>query len=561
MNFISVRSREVTWVAMIGLAVLHFAWLASYHAPAISTPDANSYFAQARWIAREGKTSFALESPAQFIGPHWNPGPNGRYYCTHPPGFGFLLAVPYTLLGYRVATWVNLVLASMSLIAVFLLCRRWTGPYWALLAATLVTLNPVVNEHALFGDSHVAVQFLLLAAIVCLLRLTKGGLIIWSATSGLLIGAIPALRYPELLYLPALGLFIVLMARSGWVTRRSVVVFALGTALPLGALLVRNQITYGGFWRTGYLATGEQVAFSVAALVQHAPVYLLQLVASGAGLMFPLGVAGIVALLRHRETRREGLLLAGLIAPVTLLYMAWYWRPDPQSMRFLIPTFPLYTLAGIWMLSRLIQDRRVAVGVSVVILVVMAAWGVPASHMAMRHLERDNGVLADITAKLEQRVPPGSVVIAGVGVQQHLDFVGLWKLANANLVNAPSKIAAQGGPGELVSERHQLLELPSEARWEAFVNAVWEWAGDTDRVFLLAKPADRLEWERWIQAGCHLVQLDSIKLSRGHTPRRARPDRRPRSDALPLPDPDAVFDLKLDGQPLLLLELEHPSGT
>jgi len=557
MNSVLARSREVAWVAVVGLAILHFSWLAAYRAPAISTPDANSYFAQARWIAHEGTTSFALESPVQFVAPHWNAGADGRYYCTHPPGLGVPLAIPYILLGYGAATWVNPLLASLSLIAVFVLCRRLTGPYWALLAAALVALSPFANEHALFGDSHVAVQFLLLCALLCLMQMTKkGASTAWGLAAGLLAGAIPTLRYPELIYLPAFGFFVVLMARRGRVTVRSALAFAVGIALPLAALLTRNQIAYGGFWKTGYLATGEQTAFTVAALVQHAPGYLWKLLADGAWLMFPLGVAGIVALLSNRETRHEGLLLTGLIAPVTLLYMAWYWRPDPQSMRFLIPTFPLYTLAGVWMLSRLIRKPRMALWISAAILGVTAVWGVPRAIMPMQHLERDNRVLADITATLKQRVPKGSVVIAGIGVQQHLDFVGNWKLANATLVAARSGIASQDrGPRHLTPGERELLELPAEARWETFVDAVWKWADDGGRVFLLAKRAETVEWERRMGTGTHLDQLDSIKLPIGQTPRRDRPDERRRSDALPGPDPNSIFDLALDGQALLLFEL------
>jgi 4-amino-4-deoxy-L-arabinose transferase-like glycosyltransferase len=555
MDCASAHSRKIAWAAVVGLAILHFAWLASYHVPAISTPDANSYFAQARRIAREGTTSFPLESPAQFVAPHWNEGTNGRYYCTHPPGLGVILAIPYILLGYSAATWVNLLLASMSLIVVFLLCRKFTGPNWALLATSLVALNLFANEHALFGDSHVAVQFVLLSALLCLFQMTrKDSSIAWGLAAGLLAGTIPTLRYPELLYLPALGLFVVIMACRRRVTVRSVMAFAFGVAVPLALLFGRNQIAYGGFWRTGYVATGEQAAFSVTALVQHAPTYLWKLLAEGAGLMFPLGVAGIAALLIDRKTRHYGLLLAGLIAPVTLLYMAWYWRPDPQSMRFLIPVFPLYTITGVWMMKRLIRKPHVALWVSAGILAVTAAWGVPRAVMGMRHLERNNRVLAEITEVLEQQVPPGSVVIAGIGVQQHLDFVGCWKLADAGLVNArPSDAAQEKGPGTLASGRSHLHELPTEARLDEFIDAVWEWAGDGSRVFLLAKPAEAFQWEQRI----HIEQLHTISLPTGQTPRRARIDKRERADALPVPDPNSIFDLSLDGQVLVLYELER----
>ena len=349
-----------------------------------------------------------------------------------------------------------------------------------------------------------------------------------------------------------------MMARRRRVTVRSVAAFAAGVALPLALMLARNQIAYGGFWRTGYLATGEQAAFSVSALVEHAPTYLLKLLAEGAWLMFPFGIAGVVTLLINRQTRHEALLLTGLIAPVTLLYMAWYWRPDPQSMRFLIPTFPLYTIAGVWMLRRLIRKRRAAIWVSAGILAATAGWGVPRAVMGLRHLDRDNRVLADVTAMLGRNVPTGSVVIAGTGIQQHLDFVGYWRLADAGLVNAPQSDAAQEeGPGTLASERRHFHDLPTGARRDAFVSAVFEWAADGGRVFLLAKPTESLEWEQRVPAGTHLEQLDSIELPTAQTPARNRPDERGRPDALPGPDPNSIFDLVLDGEHLVLFELER----
>ena len=60
------------------------------------------------------------------------------------------------------------------------------------------------------------------------------------------------------------------------------------------------------------------------------------------------------------------------------------------------------------------------------------------------------------------------MVIAGTGVQQHLDFVGYWRLADAGLVNAPQSDAAQEEePGTLTSDRRHFHELPMGARRDA----------------------------------------------------------------------------------------------
>ena len=68
------------------LVVMHFLFLASFFEPAISTPDANGYMAQARLIAQKGRSDLAVESPAQYVGDHWMPTEKGRYYGQYPPG-------------------------------------------------------------------------------------------------------------------------------------------------------------------------------------------------------------------------------------------------------------------------------------------------------------------------------------------------------------------------------------------------------------------------------------------------------------------------------------------
>jgi len=68
------------------LVVVHFLFLAFFVAPATSTPDANGYIAQARLIARQGRTDIVVESPAQYVGDHWMAVGEGRYYGQYPPG-------------------------------------------------------------------------------------------------------------------------------------------------------------------------------------------------------------------------------------------------------------------------------------------------------------------------------------------------------------------------------------------------------------------------------------------------------------------------------------------
>ena len=126
-----IRFRNVImnpWhVAMIVLLTLHFTMLMLHFKPAISTPDANGYLAQARLIANQGHTWFEPESPLQFIGTHWLKAENGRYYNRYPPGLPTILAIPYKLAGPSAALLINPILTTLTLLGLFMLCSLWLG--------------------------------------------------------------------------------------------------------------------------------------------------------------------------------------------------------------------------------------------------------------------------------------------------------------------------------------------------------------------------------------------------------------------------------------------------
>jgi len=132
------------------LSIIHFVFLLAHFEPAISTPDAQGYFAQAKLIAKEGKTYLEPESILQYIGPHWLHTSENRYFTTFPPGFPAILAVIYEIFGPKATLLVNPLMVSLSLLGLFLVCRLWIGEGWALLAAALMAVNPFANEHALF---------------------------------------------------------------------------------------------------------------------------------------------------------------------------------------------------------------------------------------------------------------------------------------------------------------------------------------------------------------------------------------------------------------------------
>ncbi len=472
------------------LVAVHFLFLACFFAPAISTPDANGYMAQARLIARQGRTDFEVETPAQYVGDHWMAVAEGRFYGQYPPGLPALLAVVFRPFGWYPTLWVIPVLGSLSLLGLYLVVREWVGPGWALLAAGLMAVNPFANQHALGADSHTAVCFFLIWALHGLIRWERSRSPGWAAVVGLCLGLIPTIRYAESLFLIPFGVYVAFSPPRDGRWWRSVLA-ALGCAsVPLVALAVRNQEAFGAFWRTGYSVSGEQTGFGLGYFVRHAIPYLLMLLIMGVALVFPLGVKGMVELCKRPETRRRGYLLAGLVLPITLLYMAYYWGADPNSMRFLLPTYALYTIAAVWLLQLRSETEPERARKWVKILLgVTLLWGLPYSVFALHRLKRENMAIAEVTRVVEDHVEPGSVLIAQSGLLQHLDYRGDWRLAPAEAFDRQARPLGPRGPGADRKSRPEDGLTPAE-RTRSFRRDLARWAGDARKVYLLTTEAE-----------------------------------------------------------------------
>ncbi|MHC5072018.1 MAG: hypothetical protein ACYTGO_16195, partial [Planctomycetota bacterium] len=148
-------------VLLVLLVVAGHLWfLLDGFQPAYSGPDANGYFVQASQIANTGTT--AIEpTPLSHIGIHWLETEDGRFFSRYPPGVGVLVAVPYLLFGPEYGLYVQPILASLTLLFLFLLCRPHTGDWLALLAAALFALHPLANSHALNWGAHTPAAFLM----------------------------------------------------------------------------------------------------------------------------------------------------------------------------------------------------------------------------------------------------------------------------------------------------------------------------------------------------------------------------------------------------------------
>ncbi len=439
--------------------------------------------AQARLIAQEGRTYIATESSAQYVGSHWMPARAGRYFGQYPPGLPALLAVIFRLWGPYATLWVIPLMGSLSLVALFLVCRTWVGPGWGFLAAVLMAFNPYANQHALGADSHTAVCFFLTWGLYCLVRWERSGSFWWAAAAGVCGGIIPTIRYPEVLFLAAFMLFLVLSPQHKQVHRwRSVLAGLIGAGVPLAALALRNQMAFGAFWKTGYSLTGEQTAFSLGSMLRHGPLYLGELLVVGIALVFPLGIAGTIKLYSRPATKTYALFFMALVLPITLVYMAYYFMP---SMRFLLPTFFVYTIAAVWFLRLLSETQPRRAGKwTVIVLVVTAVWGLPQTVFALHRLKRDNAELAQVAHAIERHVEPGSLVIADGGLDQHLDFLGSWRLASADGLWRRDRPGPPFlGPAADEDEMRPSSDEPRpDNREMVFRRDIARWAGDRHKI-------------------------------------------------------------------------------
>lgn len=500
--------------AAMALALVHLVVLLAHFAPAIMSPDANGYVVQARLIAEQGRTSFTPESPLQYVGMHWLETADGVFHSRYPAGLPTIMAAAWETGGLTAALLVNPLLASATVLLVFFLGRSLAGPWFGLVAAAVIAAVPIANQHALDADAHTAAAFFLLAGVMALRRFGATRSAWCGLLAGLLLGALPAIRYPEAVAGLAIGAWLL------WRVRPIARIWPAiaGAALPIGVLLAHNAAAYGAWWRTGYALTNEQTGFGLGYFANHAVPYVQNLGGAGLSLFFAFGVAGMAALAADRRWRSDGVLLAGIVVSLVVLYMAYYFGgpgggAGAGNLRFLIPTFPFFAVAGAWLLSRLPElgfAGRAAV-ITVVALQLLVSG--MASLQALARTKLSLRAAASAHSAAGTHIPPGSVVIADRMLAESLDAVGAWRLAEENLVagfgprmgGGPGIRAGFGGapagddddrpmpmqPGKNRAQRERYATRTPAERRELVWADLAAWAGDRP-VYWFTRSVDRV---------------------------------------------------------------------
>ena len=541
------------------LCVFHFLFLLKFFAPAISTPDAQGYFTQGRIIATHGQTFFTPQNNLQYIGPHWYSQDGQKYYTTFPPGFPCLIAIAYKLFGAKSTFLVNPILASVSLLIFFFLCKNWLSNSWSLVAVFLLAINPFYNEHALFGDSHTSVVFFFLVALLFLMKAIKTDNWIYGIISGLAIGVVPAIRYAEFVLCIVFSGYIFWQFHAKQLSLRTCVSSIVGIVIVLTPLAVRNQIAFGKFWITGYSQLNTQALFGFNYLIEHFIPFIMLLVTAGMGILFLFSIGGFVRLLKDPNTKSIGIYFLLSISILTLTYMAYFWPPDPQTMRFLLPTFPIYTIAAVYFISQL-KGKYQIIYLSIALLVSLP-WGVSGSLRAVKPLKARNSVLANITRYIERKIKAGNIIITYEGICQNLDLLGKWKLIDMSILAKADPLMGQRPMKPMRNEYASKVydSLHGDEFKKQLIKDLSQWSAK--RIFLIAYESEIGMLSKLIDDRLNVEKEWSIEMSDFPVlefilERRVRtmPDR-PGANRPDVTGPNRIFDFEIRKEPLIIVEL------
>jgi hypothetical protein len=533
------RESSVTTLLLSLLLGCHLVWLYVHFLPVAVGPDAGGLFVQARLLATELSTGFDLETPVQYLGNHWLQTEAGDFHSRFPPGFPILLALAWLIGGPQAPFFLNPLLATGVVGMTFLVGRRWLGGRLALWAAVIVAALSPLNRLALHGDAHVAATAAILLGIWLLFRWEDEPTWGRAALAGLAWGVLPTLRYPEAILGFAVAAFFLLGPRGARL-KRGLIPAACGAAVPIFLLCLHNALVYGAPWRTGYGLTSEQTAFAWSNLWYHLGPYLQALVLGGAGPFFVLGLLGILWMIARRDTRSRGVLFLGIILPLTLLYAAYYWgtAEEPAStLRYLLPTLPVYVLAAFWILKWVVRTGRrrsttIAVGLWVLLSLVQLGRALPEGSRFLlgewMGLARGRAVVEAV----EGSVPPGSVLVGPREIQEILDYYGRWKLVGDRMLpgtpaheevvpwwelteDVRSELASRPGPVQLtraLEDRARYTGLGDPELARLVLSDMREWAGPEGELFWVGTPSTVTAFAGLVGNGFRFHSLGAIPL-------------------------------------------------
>lgn len=428
------KKRPGGWAAL-GLVVVLAAGMACglcrYTRPLASGAEPSAALAAARLLTASGDVAYRTVSSLETTGGFWTAGAAGgdTVYPVCPPGYSVALAGVRDFLGAGAEFWLNVLLYFLAAPLLYALARRFLPPFYAALAALLLSSSPVLFVNAQVKNAQTLGLVLTLLAGLALAgtsaradgRGRVGRLPVWwAAVCGLLLGLKVTVGYASLPLLILPPVF--------WLTARSwqrgkkklilLAVYALGAALPLAALGVYHARAFGAPWRTAYdFFAPAQNAFSLGYFRTTSWVYTPALFTYGLG-----AAAGLAALcLFWRPGGREFTwrFWQAWLLPLFILCHFYYWLPQenlPLTLGMLLDLFPAALLLGVRALWRAARGGgwrwRIAIAAGVLLQALWAVkFTVPAAEANYRYESQAQGQAEFLRA----HVPAGAVVVFADG--------------------------------------------------------------------------------------------------------------------------------------------------
>ena len=384
-----------------------------------------------------------------------------------------------------------------------MLVRTFFPGWVALLAAWIGATTPLINAFSNDQVSHGLSICCLTWGYAMFFRGTHGrdkpcpGLLF---VSGFLLGYSIGARYPNaLMGLPVLLWFVQHRRDTGW---KGPVAWLAGGAIPCLFLAIFHWVSFGSPLRTAYSLTEEQGAFALGNLIRHIHFYVPSVVAHGVGPVFWLFVCGY--LLTWVRDRRRAWFYTLWMAPLTLLYMSYYWAPQHHPLgylRFLLPLGIPCVLLAMGVMNEMVtalreqRTRRLAI---IALVIAQGGWGIFSSLEQLELRFRFNDTKSRRVEFAREHVPTESIIFGEVELLDDLDY---WRehtlyhemLLHREKVELFIKGTRESGPDSMQHSRvdalkSSLLDIdPSEFRSKA-LQLLEQTLGSGKSVFLVGRP-------------------------------------------------------------------------
>lgn len=439
-------------VLALALIAIAATFLLVWNVPAHGGVDENGYLVAGRQIALTGRPQltpvhYAGSPVPTCVGDMWvgqNLGtPQERFLTKYPPLVPLLVAGALRLggqgMGVDLAYLLNPIGFCIGLLGVYLLARQLVGPGPAIAALAAAIISVPLLRMFTFPGSH-GISFALASmAAYCLVRWLNDATWRHVVGAGVLCALAAAARSGEIILIaPLLVAAAMRFGRSKRDLQQAVTMLgAWGVVL---GLFISLQYAWSGQWSL-YATTGESKAFAVHFLIRHLPIAIEHLFMRGIGLIFPLGLIGLVML--SRRNRAVGLAMTAWVVANILLYASYYWAPQSSFNiygRLFLPSFAPLCACGVaslvWLFGTT-PDRGKKRGLQVSLwLAVLASAGIASLNVVpffgVDTMARMN--VQDRAQWLNERVPADAVVFCDeLDVMYDLQFVANYTLYDSRM--------------------------------------------------------------------------------------------------------------------------------